>query len=314
MKKIFVALSTFGTHGNEPLSLIKGSGFSYTINPLKRRVTKDEITEFAKEYDGIIAGVEPYDAVVLEKLPNLSCISRCGSGIDNIDVSYAKKKGITILNTPNVVIQPVVELTVGMIFDLLRRITLHTLLMKSGEWRKVTGNLLQGKNVGIIGLGRIGKKVAETLLFLGAQVYGSDMHPDYEWLKKYPVTILPLEDLLKKVDVLSLHLTHISDNPFVLGEKEIRIMKPGAFIINVSRGQFIDEQALYNAVKDGHIGGVALDVFSEEPYKGNLCSLENVVLTPHIATLTYESRLQMEIEATKNIIEFFKKQTSKEEK
>lgn len=303
-KKIFIALSSFAQYSNEPIKLLEKSKLSYFVNPMGRRLAQDEIIKMGKGSEGIIAGLEPYNDYVLDSLEGLRCISRCGVGIDNISLSKAKEKGIAIFNTPDVVIQPVAELTVAMIFDLLKRLSLQSALLKSGRWERKLGNLLMGKKIGILGLGRIGKRVAEIIVRLGAEVYGTDIAPDNVWAKRTGIQILSCEKLLRVSDVLSIHLSLNEDNPFQLGKNEIASMKDGAMVINVSRGVFIDEEALYKALKQGRLAGAALDVFVEEPYSGKLCELENVVLTPHIATLTKESRLQMEIEATKNLLNF----------
>jgi len=304
--KIFVALSTFAQHGDAPLHPLRRSGMDFTINPLGRRLVEQEIIEFGKDCQGVIAGVEPYNDYVLDHMPNLRCISRCGVGVDNIDLHKAKQKGIKICNTPDVVVQPIAELTVAMTFDLLKKLTYHTELMRRGHWKRVSGHLLKGKTVGILGTGRIGKRVAEMMKMLGAQVYGSDLDPDLEWAERIGVQMVTWQELLKVSDIVSIHLSHREDHPFQLGKQEIALMEKGSIVINVSRGQFVDEEALYGALESEMLGGAALDVYSEEPYAGPLCRLKNVVLTPHIGTFTKESRLQMELEATKNLIEYLR--------
>jgi len=197
----------------------------------------------------------------------------------------------------------VVELTIAMIFDLMRKLTLHTGRMWKKKWEKSAGNLLAGKTVGILGLGRIGRGVAETLLKLDTKVVGADIHPDIAWAEKHGVRIVSLSELLAEADILSLHLSVIPESPFVLGKEEIALMKEGAWVINVSRGNLVNDSALFNALKSGRLTGAALDVFPEEPYTGPLCDLDNVVMTPHVATLTRESRVQMETEAVQNLLE-----------
>ena len=135
-EKIFVALSTFAQYGDKPLSLLKNSNIDYSINSLGRRLVKEEIIEIGSDASGIIAGVEHYDMEVISKLPRLKCISRAGVGINNIDLNYASQKNISIRNTPTVVIRPVAELTLAMIFDLLRKTTFHTILLKDRRWEK----------------------------------------------------------------------------------------------------------------------------------------------------------------------------------
>lgn len=304
-QRIFVSLSTFSQFNETPLSLLKKSGHPYTINPLGRRLIREEIIEMGRQSEGIIAGVEPYDDYVLDRLPNLLCISRCGVGIDSISLQKAEEKGIEIRNTPDVVIQPVVELTLAMIFDLLRKLTLHTHLLKENRWERRAGHLLKGQKVGLLGLGRIGKRMAEVLTKLETEVFGTDLFPDKEWAERWGVKIVPLDELLRISDILSINLSVVKNKAIQLGKDEFKTMKKGSIIVNTSRGQFIDESALYNALKEGLLGGAALDVYAEEPYKGRLIELDNVVLTPHIATLTKESRTEMELEAVQNLLHFF---------
>lgn len=311
-RNILVTLSTFGEYGDAPMRLLAESGFSYTINPRKKRLVREEIIEMGKDCEGIIAGVELYDDYVLRHLPKLRCLSRCGVGTDSIALQTAKEKGIVILKTIDVVVQPVAELTIAMIFDLLRMLTHHTALMRASRWDKKAGHLLVARKIGIIGLGRIGKRVAEVLKTLGATVIGYDPFPDNQWAQTQDIEILPCEQVIRESDILSLHLTAISGAPFRLGEQEIRSMKKGAMIVNVARGEFIDEEALYEALNDGHLAGAALDVFTKEPYTGRLCTLDTVILTPHVGTLTEESRLQMEVEATANLINFLEKLRNRE--
>lgn len=304
--KILVALQTFSEYSEIPLRLLEDAGVDIVLNELGHRLDKNEIIRLGQDCDGIIAGVEPYDEYVLNNLPRLKCISRNGVGIDNIDIDIAQLKGVAILNTPDVVVQPVAEMTLAMIFDLLRLLTLHTNLLKSCKWEKHAGYLLSGRKVGIIGLGRIGKRVAEMLVALNADVSGSDPYPDIIWAEKYGIKIAHVQDILSTSDVICIHVSVSKENPFRLGRAEISMMKKGSFIINTSRGQVIDELALYDALKSEQLGGAGLDVFSTEPYCGKLCRLDNVVLTPHISTFTIESRREMEAQAVKNLLRYFK--------
>jgi len=301
--RIFVTLSTFAEFGAEPQTLLEESGIEFFTNPHGRRITREEVIELGDEVTGLVAGVEPYDCEVLDALPRLKCISRCGVGIDSIDLTEAKNRGIVIRNTPDVVIQPVAELTVAMIFDLLRRLSLFTHLMKGRRWEKHPGNLLAGKTAGIIGLGRIGRRVAELLIPLDVTVLGADVSPDTAWAKKLGVNIVDLDMLLGQSDIVSIHVAASADTPFALGGPELSRMKEGAFLVNVSRGNMVDENALYNSLRSGSLAGAALDVFPQEPYTGPLCDLDNVVMTPHVATLTKESRTMMEYEAVSNLLE-----------
>lgn len=300
--KIFVALSTFAEYGDDPLNILKESAIPFELNPLGRRLVREEIIELAADATGIIAGVEPYDRPVLENLPNLRCISRCGVGVDNIEAPVAEQRGVAIRNTPDVVIQPVAEIALAMIFDLMRKLTFHTALLKSRRWEKAAGNLLVDKTVGIMGLGRIGKRLAEMLGALGVRVIGTDLNPDTAWAEKTGVEYVSENELLRQADILSLHLSVIAGNEFTLDSGRIASMKPGAWVINVGRGSLVDDGALAGALASGQLSGAGLDVFENEPYDGPLCDLDNVVMTPHVSTLTVESRVQMELEAAQNLV------------
>lgn len=299
---IFVALSTYSEFGDAPLALLRASGHPFRVNTLGRRLTRDEVIALSRGSVGIIAGVEPYDAEVLAQLPELRCISRCGVGTDNIDRASAKARGIVIRNTPDVVVQPVAEMAIAMMFDLLKRLSQHTGSLRRGQWQKYVGNLMVDQVVGVVGLGRIGRRLAELLRRWDVRVIGTDPNPDRVWAERVGVSLQSLEVVLTQADIVSLHLAAPA-TPFVLSEAAFRQMKPGALLVNVARGSFVDEGALYTVLQEGHLGGAALDVFSKEPYTGPLCELDNVILTPHVATLTRESRVSMEIEATRNVLE-----------
>lgn len=310
--KILVALQTFSEYDDRPFNILNESGAEIVLNKLGRRLNQAEIIELGEGCDGVLAGVEPYDKNVLNQLEGLKCISRCGVGVDNIDLVLAKQKGIAVLNTPDVVIQPVAEMTLALTFDLLRRLTQHTRSLQSGRWERYVGHLLSGRKVGIVGLGRIGRRTAELFRSLGAEVYGYDLKPDRDWSRKAGVLLLGLEELLGSVEILSLHVTLSAQSPFKLGRVEILKLRKGCLLINTSRGQVIDEGALYEALKIGQVGGAGLDVFSQEPYAGPLLELENVVLTPHVSTLTEESRTEMEFQAAQNMVNFFNRENNRE--
>lgn len=301
--RILVATSAFSQEGPEPRRELEASGIAFDVNPLGRRLTPEEIVAQGAAATGIVAGVEPYTAEVLAALPRLRVISRVGVGMDSIDRDAAAARGIVIRSTPDAVAQPVAELTLAMIFDLMRHLTTHTTEMRARRWTRTAGGLVAGKTLGIVGLGRIGRRVAELAGVVGMTVVGSDLSPDRDWAARVGVGLTDVPALLAAADVVSLHLAASADAPFVLGEAEFAQMKPGARLVNVARGALVDEAALVAALDSGHVAGAALDVYREEPYSGPLCDASNVVLTPHVATLTAESRVMMELQAVRNVIE-----------
>jgi D-3-phosphoglycerate dehydrogenase len=269
-------------------------------NPYKRRLSEDEVLDLVKKYqpDGIIAGLEPITSRVLKEARKLKVISRCGVGLDTVDLITAAKMGIAVFNTPDAPVRPVAELTVAMIFALVRNLLKMDSNTKKGIWEKINASLLSEKTVGIIGCGRIGTRVASILHETGCRIFGYDILTIENKIFK-SVSFL---DLLLQSDIISLHIPLTPENYHIISRNEIQKMKSGTILVNTSRGGLIDEAALHEYLKNGHLGGAGLDVFEEEPYNGPLCHLENVILTPHAGSSAGESRLRMEEESVKNLI------------
>lgn len=307
MKKIVITTTSFGEYNKMPLILLKERGVEIKFNPYSRKLEKNEVVELCKNSIGIIAGTEALDADTLEYLaksavlqPSLKVISRCGTGLDNIDLDAAKRLGIKVFNTPDAPTGAVAELTVGLILNLLRKVNQMDTGIRNGKWEKLMGNLLYGKMVGIVGFGRIGRKVTELLGSFGCEIRYYDIRTEDEELRtEWKGLRTEFEELLKTCDILSLH---VSSGKQIIGENEIRMMKKGAWLVNVSRGAVVNEEALYQALKANYLSGVALDVFEQEPYTGPLKELDNVILTPHIGSYAKESRVRMEIQAVENLL------------
>ena len=306
--KILISPSSFGQCGLEPMEILKNEDYNLILNPFGRKLTEDEVISIASDVVGIIAGVESLNRKVIDNLPNLKCISRVGVGMDNVDLEYAKQRGIVVVNTPDGPTRAVAELTLAMTMALLRRVPQADANMKKGIWKKETGNLLFEKTVGVVGLGRIGKTVAQIFSSLGNSVIGYDIIEDKDWAAKYGIKLVNFIDVIKSADILTLHIPGSKDKKPIITKEIISLMKPKAFLINISRGDVVDETALEGALRMKQLAGAAVDVFSIEPYDGNLTNLDNVVLTPHLGSYAEEGKLKMEIDAVKNLIDVFAKQ------
>jgi D-3-phosphoglycerate dehydrogenase len=304
--KVLTSPSSFGQITREPFDLLISAGFEIINNPYGRKLTEDEVIDLAKDCIGIVAGVEPLTARVMDALPGLKCISRVGIGMDSVDLNYAAQKGIIIRNTPDGPTRAVAELTLGMTLALIRKIPQAHYDLKNRVWKKQTGNLILNKVIGVIGLGRIGKLVSQLFKGIGNPVIGYDPYADKAWALKHGVELMDFETVLKTADVITIHVPGNEDNSPVIGAKEIDLIKPGAFLINISRGGIVDEDALYDSLLSKKLSGAAIDVFSEEPYYGRLCDLDNVVLTPHLGSYAEEGKLLMEIDAVNNLINALK--------
>ncbi len=303
MPKVFISTSSFAEHDASPLQLLKGAGMDVQLNPHGRKLTLKECLNLYGDIDGLIAGTEALTAEVLRAASNLKMISRCGAGADNVDQEAAKELGIKVFTTPDAPTQAVAELTIGLMLALLRGVSTGDHLVKSGEWQKHMGNLLSGKTLGILGLGRIGKRVVEITRPFDLKYIAWDNSPDRQFADKHRIEFSRLDELLRRADIITIHLPYTSELEGIIGQRELGLMKEGAFVINTARGGLVDEGALYIALKERKIAGAALDVFGQEPYNGRLTELDNIILTPHIGSYAKEARVEMELQAVKNLLQ-----------
>lgn len=305
--QIFVALSSFAEHDKRPLELLKSSGYPFKIHNTGKRITSPELLSNGFDAKVIIAGVETYDAQNLENLPNLRCISRCGVGVDAIDLQVAKKMGIEILNTPGIPTQAVAELALTMFLALSRNLPRQIDSMRNRKWERLETHLLSGKTVGLLGFGSIGQRVAELCIAFGAKVIAFDPVLAISIAEKLNVSLVTKEQLLAEADIVSLHASKNTDKSFLIDVYELNLMKHGSYLVNLARGEMVNEAALVGALSSGKLAGAGLDVFGEEPYKGSLCDFEQVILTPHSATNTIETRANMELKCVQNALQFLQK-------
>lgn len=297
-----MTLSTFAEHDRAPLDALERSGVPFRIHGTGKRITPTELVAAAGSATAVIAGVEPYDAKTLAALPALRCISRCGVGMDSIDLDAAKARGVAVVNTPDAPTNAVAELAVAMMLSLSRQFFRQMLEFRAGRWTRLETHMLGGRTVGVVGLGRIGKRVVELLRPFACRVLAADPRADASWARQEAIHLVSLHELLSRADIVTLHAAREADGSVLIGAAEIAGMRRGALLLNLARGGMVDEHALYDALHSGHLSGAGLDVFEEEPYSGPLSDLDNVVLTPHSATLAVEARSAMELQAVQNAL------------
>ncbi|MEI7998546.1 MAG: phosphoglycerate dehydrogenase [Candidatus Omnitrophota bacterium] len=301
MKKVFIATTTFGNDDPTILSLLIKEGVEYTLNPFERRLNETEIKDVLSKgiYDGLLAGLEPLTKDVLFQAKGLKVISRVGVGLDNVDQSAAGARNILIFNTPGVLTDAVAELTLGLMLAALRKVSFLDRKMHTGQWEKVSGALLKGKLVGLIGFGHIGQRVATLVKAFGAEVLFFDVCKT----NSLDAQQVELEQLIRTADIISLHS---SGKECLIEANEISQMKQGVIIVNTARGILIDEGALAQGLSSGKVGCAALDVFTQEPYQGPLLKFDNVIMTPHIGSSAKEARIMMEKMAVENLLKGLK--------
>lgn len=291
MTRIAITTSTFDV-ARLPAPL---AACDLVTNPHGRRLTEDEAAALLDDgVVGLIAGTEPLTDQVLGRANALRAIARVGTGLDNVDLAAAARRGIDVVSTPDAPVDAVAELTVGLILDALRSIAPADRAVRRGEWPRLQGRLLRSRTVGVVGAGRIGREVARLLAALGARVLVHDPVVD----EVPPATEqVDLEQLIVASDVVTLHLPLTDATRHVVDAHWLSRMRPGSILVNVARGGLVDEAALADALATGHLAAAALDTFEREPYVGPLTAMDQVVLTSHLGSSTVETRDRMEREA-----------------
>jgi D-3-phosphoglycerate dehydrogenase len=279
----------------EALTVLKDAGFDVIYDEMDADTLLKEIGK----YDGLMVRSRTKattEVIEAGSSGNLKVIGRAGIGVDNIDIETAGKKGIPVVNSPTGATASVAELTIGHMLTLSRHLALADKTMKKGEWakKKLKGFELDGKTLGLIGTGNIGKYTAKLAQCFGMKIIGYDPFISKKDMSKDNIEkIEDLGKLMENSDYISLHLPHIPATHHIINKKMIEKMKPSSYLINCARGGTVDENALYNALKEGKIAGASLDVYESEPPENSpLLELDNVVLTPHLGANTKEGQIK----------------------
>ncbi len=268
-------------------------------------VDKEKIPDLIKDCDAIIVrSATKVRKPMIDNAPKLKVIGRAGVGLDNIDVEYAKSKGIKVINTPGATTVSVAELTIALMLASVRPLIQAVISTKMGKWekKKLKGHELFGKTLGIIGIGRIGQAVAERAKAFGMKIIAYD-----KYIKDSGYKMVDLDTIYKESDIITIHTPLTDETKHLINSETIAKMKDGVIIINAARGGIIDEDALYDALNSGKVKAAALDVFETEPPKGSkLLELENFICTPHIGAQTAEGQLRAGVEVAEKVIEALK--------
>lgn len=302
--KILVTARSFRKTPGRHKELLEQSDHQVVESPLDRPLKEAEMVELISDVDGAILGLDEVTAKVIEAGRQLKVLSRYGVGVDKVDLEAATEAGVVVTNTPGTNHIAVAELTLGLMLSLARRIPQHDRTVKEGSWARVRGTELAGKTLGIVGLGWISREVIRRASAFDMKIVVHSRYPDQDLADHYGVEYLPLERLLKESDFISLHCAVTPERVGLIGEEELRAMKPTSYLINTARGELVDEAALYRALQEGWIAGAAMDAFKEEPATDSpLVKLDNFIATPHIGAATYESILRMGTLAVENALQ-----------
>ena len=283
------------------------AGFDVQVAPRSIDLWQEEnLINLLADCHAVLAGSEPYTANVIDSLPHLRVITRTGVGFDAIDLPACEMARVVVTTTPGVNHHSVAEHTLALLFGVARGFPDNDMRVRENCWQRIARPRVMGRTLGIVGLGRIGRAVAWRAAGLGMRVLAYEPYPDKEFIQQWRIELVGFEELLERSDYVSLHLPMSAESKHLINAETLAMMKPGSVLINTARGALVDEAALYEALKSGHLSGAGLDVFEVEPLplSSPLLELENVLFAGHLAGLDEESHddtFQMAAETIVNL-------------
>jgi D-3-phosphoglycerate dehydrogenase len=301
MSKVMVFPGVFGKFSDSGDKILAEAGLEVT-KFYKAGMTEDEVIEKLQGYDGVILGLEPMTAKVLDACKDLKVVSRFGVGMDNVDREAAKRNGVKVYNTPAANAGAVADYTFGLMLGLARSVATANRDTKNGEWKKYTGYPVYGATIGIIGLGAIGKEVAMRAKGFQMRIMAYDIYWDEAFVAEYGVEKASLDEIYEQADFVTLHTGVTEETRNMIDMNALKKMKKTAFLLNCARGALVNEEDLYQAVKEGVIAGAGLDAFCTEPPTGSpLLTLDNVLVAPHIAGSSIDAINKMTRMSAQNV-------------
>lgn len=306
--RILVTTTSFQDTPGAHHDVLRASGFE--IVRARGPLTETQLLELlaGEGFDGVLNGDDVITARVIDAaLPRLRVIAKYGIGLDSIDVAHASARGLAVLFTPGVNHTTVAEHTFGLMIALAKQFWPHVRATKAGQWQRITGSELAGKRLALLGLGRIGKQVARRAVAFDMQLVGFDPQWDDAFAGAHGVArSASAEDAVRDADVVSLHMNLADSNRRWLDRARIATLKRGALVINTARGGLVDEAAIAEACSTGALGGYATDVLEQEPPPVDhpFVGIDNIIVTPHVGSRTYESVERQGLRAARNIVNF----------
>lgn len=286
--RLLVTPTSYGKNDSRLKTELETQVGEVVYNPTGKPLTSTEVAQLLPGIDGYIAGLDGIDANALKTADRLKVIARYGVGFDNVDLAAAREKGIVVTNTPGANSVSVAELALGLILALARQIPDATQTVRQGKWPRLNGISLEDKTIGILGLGAIGKQLARRLAGFDCHILAYDPFADITFATANGITLESIDKVIAKSDFISLHLPLLPETRALVNAEFLAHMKKGAFLINTSRGEVVDETALLHALESGHLRGAGLDAFTVEPPDPTnpLLQLPQVVATPHLGAQT----------------------------
>lgn len=286
--RLLVTPTSYGKNDPRLKTQLEAQVGEVLYNPTGKPLTSAEVAKILPGVDGYIAGLDAIDAQALQAADRLKVIARYGVGVDNVDLAAARAKGIVVTNTPGANSVSVAELALGLMLALARQIPEAVEAVHQGKWPRYSGVSLEGKTIGILGLGAIGKQLARRLHGFDCKILAYDPFADAAFARDNHIELNSMDGVIEEADFISLHLPLLPETRGLVNEAFLNRMKKGSFLVNTSRGEVVDEAALLNALQSGRIKGAGLDAFTvEPPAAGNpLLALPQVIATPHLGAQT----------------------------
>lgn len=286
--RLLVTPTSYGKNDSRLKTDLENLVGEVIYNPTGKPLTSEEVARLLPGIDGYIAGLDVIDANALKTADKLKVIARYGVGVDNVDLKFAREKGIVVTNTPGANSVSVAELALALMLALARQLPEAVDAVHQGKWPRYSGISLEGKTIGILGLGAIGKQLARRLAGFDCKILAFDPFADKQFAAKNNIELVAMDEVIQKSDFVSLHLPLLPETRAIVDDTFISKMKKGSFLINTSRGEIVDEGALLRGLQSGLLRGAGLDAFTTEPPdpQNPLLSLPQVIATPHLGAQT----------------------------
>ena len=278
----------------EGIRLLEDQGCELVINDLGRPMEYEDLCDLTADIDGAIVGVDVWDEQLLARSPKLKVIARFGVGVDNLDLDACRRHGVAVCNCPGVNTNSVAEHALMLILGLMRQLGACDRAAREGRWPRSMHYELRGKTVGLVGFGSVGRRLAELLAPFGVTILAYDKFPNAEAALALGVRLTTQEEVLSQADIISLHTPATPETVHLINQETLASMKNGAFLVNTARGIVVDESAVAEALRSGHLAGYGADVFEHEPPSRDdpLFSMDQYLCTPHVAAESYENWTQ----------------------
>ena len=305
--KVLIGSKTFGKITSEPEEILRKEGYEIIHNPYPEFFNEKQLIDAIRDVDAMVVGFDEVTENVLERASKLKVLAKHGVGVDNIDITAATKHRIIVCNTVGANESGVADLAIGLMISVARQIPFANREVKNQKWPKVFGTELWEKTLGIVGLGHIGKGVAIRAHGFSMTVLAYDPYPDKQFADRHGIQFVTLEELLQKADFVTIHVPLNKDTKNMIGKKQLAMMKESAFLINTARGEIVNEESLYTALKEKLIRGAALDAFALEPAGASkILEIDSLIATPHMGAYTEESLNRMSLMCARAIVAVLK--------